>query len=124
MPSYIVKPDPDVDLYVRWSTIVDNVTALGTRAQFDHGYKKDLLNGIDSDWKPERFERADQTGTSAFDGDYGWNDRWIMVHNLSVREDRHSGMLSRENFLKYCTLIYEGKQLEAENLVEPFEDED
>lgn len=124
MPSYIVKPDPELDLYVRWSTIVDNLTAVGTRKQFDNQYKKDLLNGIDSEWKPERFDRADLTGTSAFHGDFGWDGGGAVVHNMSVREDRHFGWLPREKFTQYCVLYSQGKVLEAENLVEPFEDED
>ncbi len=34
MPTFILKVRPDRDLYVGWSTVVDNLTRTGTRAEF------------------------------------------------------------------------------------------
>ena len=60
MPSYIVKPRPDRDLYVMWSTVVDNLTGVGTRSEFEADYRHDPRMVA-----AERFDRADTNGTSA-----------------------------------------------------------
>lgn len=73
MPSYIVKPKPDEDYYVRYSTIVDAPTAAGTRADW-------LARGED----PARLDRADASGSSALWPStqrpaYGWHETEISV---------------------------------------------
>lgn len=55
MPRYVIKPDPGQDLYVMWSTIVDNGWVLGSREQ--------ALQ--DPEVTAERLARADEHGTSA-----------------------------------------------------------
>lgn len=70
MPSFIVKPNPDRDFYVRWSEVVDEVTACGSRAELT-----EYLTKFKPYWEadPERFDRADKTGTSsAAPAEYGW----------------------------------------------------
>lgn len=57
--NFILKCDPKIDLYVEWSTIVDNACFIGTREQC-------LARGIER----ERLARADLQGTSCFDYDH------------------------------------------------------
>lgn len=62
MPAYIIKPTKDRNFYVRWSTIVDDVTACGSRAELTEYLTKFKPYG---EADPARFDRADETGTSA-----------------------------------------------------------
>lgn len=112
MPNYIVKADPSEDFYVRWSEIVDAPTDWGTRSHLEK-----ILNPEEA--KPERFERADQRGTSAdwpgFTPDempYGWSDdEGFMVAEIDLPNDRRktdeSGwyMLPRANLRALCERI-------------------
>ena len=73
MPSFIVKPDRDRDFYVRWSTVVDDVTACGSRAELTEYL---TLFGKPNEADPARFDRADESGTSTQGeaaGWYGWD---------------------------------------------------
>lgn len=56
MPSYIVKCAPDRDEYVYWSDVVEDVRAVGTRAEV--GPAPHLLEG--AVWLPVARPRADQ----------------------------------------------------------------
>lgn len=71
MPRTIIKLAPDEDWYVVWSTIVDAPTYWGTRAELEARPGAHAL--------PERFDRADATGTSAQWGitpePYSWDAR-------------------------------------------------
>lgn len=68
MPSYIIKPNPDVDEYVLWSTIPDTPVSdvLGragmTRFLVSEYWQSNTRAQVEVD---ERLDRADQTGTSA-----------------------------------------------------------
>lgn len=76
MPSFIVKPERDVDFYVVWSTVVDSVTYAGTRAELT----AELGAGVSTD--PARFARADEHGSSAaggYVGYLGWDHETFMV---------------------------------------------
>src|SRR5574338_79451 len=77
MPSYIVKAAPDEDLYCEWSTIVDAPTWLGDREGL-----------IESGFAQDRIERADQSGTSAFGGSYGWDDDRFLIREMVPRDGR------------------------------------
>jgi hypothetical protein len=76
MPSFIVKPERDVDFYVVWSTVVDSVTYAGSRAELI----ADLGTGVGTE--PARFARADRHGSSVA-GDHvgylGWAHETFMV---------------------------------------------
>jgi hypothetical protein len=68
MPAHLIlKPDPAEDLYVVWINAVDGPSAWGTRAEIE----KELDNPVylddsrKSPADPERFARADRTGTSS-----------------------------------------------------------
>ncbi|UDL16524.1 hypothetical protein SEA_ZOOMAN_283 [Microbacterium phage Zooman] len=66
MPRYFIKPEPDVDLYVWWSTIVDAPIMWGTRAEFMEQYESDreMMFDFGRDFE-ERLDRADATGSSS-----------------------------------------------------------
>lgn len=74
MPSYLLKIKPESQHYVLYSTIVDSVTAYGTKEDFQRDYPED--------YPDERFERADSTGTSCKLGWYGYDDEEITLTNL------------------------------------------
>lgn len=108
MPSFIVKPDPAVDLYCEWSTVVDNLTSVGTR----------------TDYPPDRLARADATGTSAHDfSEYGWDDKKFIVTNTE-RSDAGFFWLNRTDLLAYARAMAADDTATAEALLAPIPDED
>lgn len=96
MPSYVVKPDPDEDFYVYWSSVVDNWVLAGPRQVF-------IDDGID----PDRIDRADKHGSSArwwMPVPYGWEDEWfILREDPRINYDRGDGcwVLPRKNLRAY-----------------------
>lgn len=69
MPSTtILKPDPDQDFYVVWLNGVDGPGAWGTRARVVDVLTRPGSVFGERDADPERFERADATGTSEVGG--------------------------------------------------------
>lgn len=99
MPSYVIKPNPDEDRYVMWSTVVDNGWILGTREQ--------ALR--EPDVTEERLDRADANGTSALDQDYGWDEKEIYVSNDPASWDENDEdvyyTLPREHVFEYLSLF-------------------
>lgn len=82
MPSILIKIEPDVDWYVMWSTVVDNWVAAGSRAEIEDEYS-DELDMV----KPERFDRADQYGTSDMSiRNHKWGDDEFLVTNVEGRD--------------------------------------
>ena len=78
MPTFIVKPKRDEDFYVLWSTVVDAPTGYGMRAE--------LIGPFGG--PAERFDRADEYGTSMQDPDlprdrqwFGWHDESFLLMN-------------------------------------------
>lgn len=107
MPSYIVKPEREVDFYFYWSTVVDCPTAWGTRAEME------ALRGIDT--SSERFERADATGTSSVDGFEGWEEPFP-VTEFWVREiGPDPFIVKRENMRAFCLSLdpYDSSKFDA-----------
>lgn len=91
MPTFIVKPERDRDLYVAWSSVVDAPTGFGSRSEL-----ADVMQSRGEDASPERFDRADAHGSSARFGKpvaYGWGDEAFIVHEVPggpalIRRDR------------------------------------
>jgi hypothetical protein len=99
MPKYIIKPNPEVDFYVDWSTIVEDAISWGDR-------KFMRKCGVEK----ERLERADQTGTSA----YGQKDR-------SGEIWKQKGWLyysQMEDFFTKLAELYPGDERIPENVLE------
>lgn len=84
MPSYIVKINPEDDLYTYWSTIVDAPLFLGTRAELTDYLLREARDAGVETAADERFERADRTGTSSVDGFYDWGEKDFIVEQRGV----------------------------------------
>ncbi|NEA21598.1 hypothetical protein [Actinomadura bangladeshensis] len=108
MPLYILKPEPDRDLYIEWSTIVDAPVGHGTRAEW-------VADGI----APARLDRADRTGTSAYRPlDVGaWDDAELMVAEPLGRRR----LLPRDHLIDYTLALYRGAVTDAYGLTRPTE---
>jgi hypothetical protein len=93
MPSIIIKVDPEEDLYACYSTITEGFTAWGPERE---------LTEILQEWQVpcsiDRFERADETGTSARYGDGRWEDEGFLVrwNPLEDKEMDQAYWLPRE----------------------------
>ncbi|MFE9099867.1 hypothetical protein [Actinomadura geliboluensis] len=108
MPYYILKPDPDRDLYVEWSTIVDAPVGHGTRAEW-------VAEGI----APARLDRADRTGTSAYRplAVGAWDDAELMV---AEPLGRHR-LLPRDHLVAYTLALYRRAVTDAYGMTRPTE---
>lgn len=124
MPSIVIKPERDGDLYVIWSTIVEAPTAWGTRTEV-RGYlaedweerfpgrAPDSLDDFDA-----RLDRADANGTSALGG-FSFFGRWD--DDGFVYEQR--GILPRRHLARAVELLEADREPEVWDLMEPFEHE-
>jgi hypothetical protein len=113
MPQYVVKPDPERDEYVYWSTITESPYFAGTRAEMVA-----YLRGRDPQDFDARMERADLRGTSALwpdlDAPYlGWGDTTI-YEQRGVIKTADMGTLARR--------LDAGQ--DVTDLLEPFDDDD
>ncbi len=120
MPSTIIKPERDRDLYVIWSTITECPIAWGDRTE--------VLEIITEDWRRHRdsdpianpagrLDRADIYGTSAADG-FAFFGRWD--YDGFMYEQR--GILPRRYLARACELLEEGREPEVRDLLEPIEE--
>jgi hypothetical protein len=122
VPSFILKVDREQDLYVEWSTVVDNACRAGTRAEMLEALQREEPRGYTANpgnAPEDRMRRADETGTSALwpssnDPFGGWNDQYLMV------EQR--GLLPRERLSAYLDAHFDGDQVAAHALLRHFED--
>ncbi len=94
MPRFIMKANREDDLYVEWSTVVDNIVWTGTREELTkHGEFSGWFTGSSQLADIEaRIARTDETGTSArfFDTDPqegAWDDPYLLVTNDPVMDD-------------------------------------
>lgn len=94
MPSYILRADQnEPPLYCMWSTVVDNITGIGSREeiQADHFFGPEATAEV-------RFDRADVRGTSDMSAEpfFGaWDDELLMVEQL--------GLLPRTKLREYIS---------------------
>lgn len=102
MPSYIIKPKPDEDFYVRYSTVVDSPSGtFGTREEM-----------LAADVPMDRLQRADQAGTSAFAGwPFGWNETTIPVREGfdpdEIPDEAFMGEIARADLRALCETLGE-----------------
>jgi hypothetical protein len=114
----IIKASPDLDLYGRWSTNVDNFVAVGTRAEF-------LADGIN----PSRLARADRYGTSAQNPDaldapgepryLGWDTKNFLVHEQANAPSNGAGMLPRTHLEAFMRAQRSGDDFAAGSMLLP-----
>lgn len=119
MPSYLVKPERDVDFYVLWSTVTESPHAWGTAEWFRS--EETELDGWGNRHRPltRRLESADLNGTSALEpkGEnpfYGWADDGFVYRQL--------GILPRANLPELCRRLDLEADPDVSDLLEPFED--
>ncbi|RBO87059.1 hypothetical protein [Nocardia puris] len=70
MGHTIIKPSRDEDFYVVYSSVVDAPIQWGTRAELEAGYEHA---------HPDRFDRADEWGSSSWIGSHHWDRQRVMV---------------------------------------------
>lgn len=94
LSGVIIKPVPDEDFYIRYSTVCDAPSEWGTRA--------DMLRSQSA----ERLGRADTTGTSSHSGEYGWDEESVWVREGFSSEDFPAGAwaanVRRKDLRKFC----------------------
>jgi hypothetical protein len=120
----IIKPESDRDLYVLWSSVVDNVTGVGTRQEivefWREEYGRSSLDGLD-----RALARADATGTSDRTFRFGgWDDDDLTVAE-PVEGEVGFYRLPRRNLAAYALALVED-EVDREavlRLVEPEEPE-
>lgn len=66
----IIKPTQYDDFYVVYSSVADAPIRWGTRADLEAAYAYG---------RPDKFDRADETGTSSLRGWYGWTEQTLIV---------------------------------------------
>jgi hypothetical protein len=116
MPSYVLKADPNRDLYVEWSTIVDDATFIGTREEM-LAYLQTERPGGGIHAPEARLHRADEMGTSCMWKVAGhprlgaWEDPRLLVAQY--------GYLRRSDLALYAMLADDEQAARA--LLEPFE---
>lgn len=77
MGNYLLKPDPDEDFYVEWTSYTDCPIAYGNKEEFQNYNPKVYTD--------KRFERTDRTGTSAYlgDGSYETKELWMYEQGIN-----------------------------------------
>lgn len=110
MPSYIVKVNKDEDFYVQWSEITDSPYCWGPRTEVEQAMKD-----FGYDISPDRFDRADATGTSALPGFYNWEDSGFVFEQ--------KGYLKRGDLKAFLETYDEETGKFDESFLEPFEDD-
>lgn len=110
MPRFIIRPEPDRDLYVEWWTVVDAPVGHGTRAEWK-------AEGI----APAHLDRADRTGTSAYPplDDGAWDDEALMVAEPLGGQR----LLPRDHLVAYTLALYAGRVAAAYGMTRPADDE-
>lgn len=117
MPSFIIKPKRTEDFYVLWSTIVDAPTAFGSR--------EDLSATLGAtEGRAERFDRAEEFGTSMCDPElppnaqwFGWNDEEFIIREVGPID----GHISRNDLRTLCERL--DTSADVSDLIRPFPEE-
>lgn len=120
MPTIVVKPERNHDLYVLWSTVVDNWVFIGNRED-----TKAELEGeqYGREAGEIRLVRADQCGSSALYCDppaFSWATNGMIVANMKTFDTCR--WLPRERLLAYCEAVLFDHVDLAEALTEECED--
>lgn len=115
MGHILLKTAPDADLYVLWSSICDAPIGVGNQEEIQRVAR---LSG--DHISPERFARADATGTSSVFGDGGWDDEGLVLREFPT-VDSGSRWLPRKNLHKFAEAIKADNSCAIEELVEPID---
>jgi hypothetical protein len=125
MGTYIMKSSPDNDFYVEWSTVSDEWTFAGTRAEmleYLHSANAREHPGFTSNsgnWPEDALRRCDESGTSyrfklpGMSGPPGfWGDETIQIEN--------TGTIPRDKLREYVEASHVGNQQAVDALITPF----
>lgn len=101
MGSTIIKASKDEDFYVLYSSVVDSPTWHGTRTEMERYFP--------SEAKPERFERADRTGSSCAwvtPPEFGWNDPEVTIREgIDLPENAWCARIKRADLKAFCLTL-------------------
>jgi hypothetical protein len=112
MPSFPIKPRPDKDFYVLWSTVVDDVVGYGTRKEVEALILEDRISWIRHETE-RAFARADNT-------EHRLGREGLIVSN---GPEGRAGLLSLDRLYDYAQLLIADEPARAASLVDPFPDE-
>lgn len=116
MGKCILKAAPDRDLYLIWSTVVDNAIWVGDRAELVEHLRED--HG-DSYYNEKRIDRADQFGSSMLDYGFGrWADEHLPVGEGSPDDGWYH--LRRDRLAAYAEALLADDEASAVALLECF----
>jgi hypothetical protein len=123
MPRLVIKPIADRDEYVAWSTVVEAPLGGGTREQMLGWVASAGGMNRGPDGAAALMDRVDETGTSirqdpdcSFQWRFGeWSDTSFIYEQL--------GTIARDKLYPMFRLLVEGREREALDLLEPFEDD-
>lgn len=111
MPSYLIKPDREENFYCYWSEIVEAPHCWGDREYVEAYMEKIGENAGD------RWERTDETGSSAFPPFY----KWGQGQGYIIYEQR--GMLPLGHLKDFLESYDEETGHFDLSYLEPFDDE-
>jgi hypothetical protein len=128
MPQFVLKTKPedgegDPALWVVWSTVVDAITAVGTKDEIRDLLIEDEIKMFEKQLDM-RLARAEKIGTSAMGpGEIptgGWHDTDLIV----MEGPGGRGDLGRAKLHEYAKAVMEDREDDAAAMVIPFEEEE
>jgi len=115
--GYIVKPDPDQDMYVEWSRNLGEPVACGNRAEMLRILHGDPGASDRFDTPERRLARADELGSSSRVPGEGWWGHDEFPYG-------YKGMLARKDLVRAVELLAAGRDDEVLALLAPFDDDE
>lgn len=111
MSCVIIKPEKDLDLYVYWASITDSPMTWGTRAEVSKYLAQHQHDNTEARWA-----RTDETGTSARNGSFQWEDSGMVFEG--------TGFLHRKDLKRFLDSWEEKSDTFDASMLEPPEDND
>lgn len=123
--TYLMKASPDRDLYVQWSTVTDNWTLFGTRAEFvahlslENARRYPPVTITPTEEPEALLARCDATGTSVrFRYPSGvLSGGWGVPVMIGQR-----GTIDRDRLGEYLDAVLAGDYAAITAMIRPFED--
>lgn len=120
MVNMIIKLDPEEDLYVLWSSIVDYPTMWGSKGQFLDDYKYPDMRELLGENLVQKISRADRNSCSSYMTAHSWSDDFELVYG-------NYGTIHRSDLKKLLSVLEEDLDMEDDDprilaLLTPIED--
>lgn len=106
MGRYVIRADPEQDLYLVFSTVVDNFILIGSRDEASHEVSEEALAA------------ADTCGTSSVYGRGAYDGKTAVSILAPEPRGERWYLLARRHFADYARLILDGREAEAEQFLE------